>query len=1582
MHPRSLAVLGTLAVTSLAILARPSGSGAQPGGADQPVALGYSTTLGQSGQPWQRSNAYLNQPWGVGGDRDGVWIANGAGRNLVRFGSGSAEDLGRAGDLDDLYGRPVRFLADVAVVAEGDGGGSVSPPVASPTPTKPIGPRPFQNAAPGDPAPLQRATPTAQGGGGTTTQPPPRTVWFVDQGGHVAVGIPLAPNGVTGTPLVLGETDVAGDDDGHFDGPSGIAADDKDTVFVSDTGNHRVQVLGAGGARLATIGQTGVAGAGAGQLNRPARLALSKDGRLYIADSGNHRVVAYDVRDPRAPTEVQSYGRAGSPGSGSDQFRNPLGVYVDATFLYVADSGNGRVQILQWRDGKPWRTLDGSSPSACAGSGGAWDMPSDVAQDQSGNIYVALPQRMMVMGCDGMSWSARSDLTRGSSDTPYLTHEQLHNAPFGVAVAPDGTTAIVEGEGQRVVVQGADGEVQWTAGKPGVPGAGDAATVRFDGPADAAYLPDGRLVVADAGNGRLVVLGADGSRQGIWGDGTLQSPSGVAVLADGTLAVADTAAGRVRRLDAAGTVTGDLAGPGGPLSFTDPTDVAVDGAGNWYVSERSAHAVRVLDSTGRPVRTLGTAGVPGDDFDHLNQPTGLAVDADGPAAGGGHRQPPRCRSSAPTAATSPPSPASAAPAPAACWSRGAWRWGRMAASTWPTPTTTASRSSSWRPEPWLPAAVNGFGERAVTAVEALAELNGQMYAGLRSATGAAIWRRDGTGPWQQVASGGFGDTANAGVTAFTMYGGQLYAGVENVTENRNPVTRAAGERVVGWRRHLAFWRWRLVGAGGQRRLRGQGPERPGALRRVRRAAVRGYAQRRPRQPRPAVALGLGRRRQLGAGTHRFLHPHRVAQERRHLGPGDVLEHAPGRHLRPGSGAGLGQRRRQHLARRRPAGARRRPAGCHPGPWTQHAVHHRLRRVRGLPVRRPRHRRPHGPPRGAGQRPGGGAVALHQMRRHRLGHGRRRRLRRPQQPWQPGPDALRRAAVPLPVRLHRQPGDGLDVWRATDGLDWNEVMGNGFGDDNNTDPGSSLAARVYQNRLYVGTINEVHGGELWSSGGTRPGVVPTPPGPTATPTPRPSPQPPTGRARYHKVDEWPAVQPAPEDVLAGPIDMAVADDGEVYLLDSGPVRVLRLLPDRTWGLPFGGVGSGPDRITVAVDPASGARAALALDEAAGRVYVSDLGTERLLAFDRQGGYVATVLARVLRRGHGRPPRRHAVDRRPPGRRRAAHRAATGPSWSASASTGPRTRPASRAWWRWPRSPAAGYGWRTRTASASAPMSATRPAHGAGAHGGPDRADPGPQRLHRRATAGPARRRAPGRPVHPGGRPLPGRSARQPPLQRPVRCRTADGAPDGRPLLRPGHLRRRPQRSGQRDLPGRRASTSTRASTSSPAIGRAASSLPTPPTTAPCWIPRGSTCCPTERSSWPTPRPPPPTRPSSVASAPTGRRRRSCPWAPTPVAATASPSIRTSWSPPVSRAASWAWPSYGRGAGTNFEMLIYGQTVRRRYCTNRVCTWGQYIEPIWQTSLVNLNQNRGAQDFNYMATYRAHGAPVRAVAAVGR
>lgn len=1147
-----------------------------------PIAYQHVATLGQTGQPYRRSDANLNQPTGLGADRDGVWIATGAGRNLLRFGLTSVESLGRAGALDALYGRPVRFLADVAVV----------------------------NLWGGRPSP----TATPRTGGGRVV-PPTRTLWFVDQGGHVAVGLSSGDERFPPPPIVLGETDQPGDDDGHLRGPTGIAADSVGNVFVSDTGNHRVQVFAPDGKHLATIGQTGRAGAGLGQLDHPQRLTLSSDGRLYVADTGNHRVVAYDVSDPRAPRELRVYGQTGVAGAGPGQFDHPGGVAVDATFLYVADTGNSRVQVLTWRDGRQWLTLDGATRDRCGFLQGAdpdWGPPSDLALDQSNNLYIAMPQQMRVAGCDAMQRVQRRDLDHGSPGSPYFAADDLFNAPAGIAVAADGSLAIVEQEGQRLVRIAADLAPMWIIGTAGVAGTGDAAGPRLAQPTDAVFLPDGRVVVSDTGNGRLQVFNAAGLLVATWGSGWLQSPTGLVLLPDGRLAVADSAAGRVRLLDAGGAAAGDLSGPAGPLAFTDPADVAVDSVGNWYVSERSSHVVQVFDRGGIPVRRVGDVGLSGDDFGHLKHPTGLAIDAADRllVVDSGHD---RVQVFAPDGAY--------------LTTIGGRRGGGTGGLLEPHGIALAPDGKVYvadsfnhrvqvyqaATEPWLPAATDGFGDRATTEVDALQVFDGRLYAGIGGSTGAGVWRRDAQGPWHPVAAGGFGDAAHHRLRAFGVFGGMLYAGTDNRHEQWDPNSGL----LIGASTGGAVWRsgdgerWEPVVAGGF------GDAHQGAVGPF--ADFRGqlYAgtstvdsQYPPQLWRSASGdgaswrrIGIGQTSRSGWSDNRGVSAMAAYSNSLYLGT-------------------CGQRAQLWSSRDgdawEPAGDADR--GVEP-PAVQPTLGAGAPCVTSLAVFGGRLFAALGSPADRLRQPNEASVPAELWYCLHCDGGDWDQAAAPGfgDPANVGALVLAAFTEPPFDYLYAAVGNaasGLQMWRAPDGLDWEPLVNDGFGDDNNAQPGGPAAMAEYRGRLFVGTVNGANGGELWSTGGTRPQLLPPAAGPTVTPTPRPRPQPPVGRARYRQVDAWPVEPALPDGVLGGITDMAVAADGAVYLLADGPPRLLHLRSDGAWAPDFGASGTGPGRLS---QPR-----AIAVDDAVGRVYVADVGGQgRLVAYDLQGGYVATV-----------------------------------------------------------------------------------------------------------------------------------------------------------------------------------------------------------------------------------------------------------------------------------------------------------------------------------------------------------------------
>lgn len=114
--------------------------------------------------------------------------------------------------------------------------------------------------------------------------------------------------------------------------PVGVAVSaDGSEVYVTSSGAGLVKVYSGAGAYLRTLCAPG---AGAGQLANPSSIDVGADGSLYIANTGNHRI----ERVTAAGAYVSSYGDASTLSA-------PEGVSVTTTgTVWVADTGNSRVR--------------------------------------------------------------------------------------------------------------------------------------------------------------------------------------------------------------------------------------------------------------------------------------------------------------------------------------------------------------------------------------------------------------------------------------------------------------------------------------------------------------------------------------------------------------------------------------------------------------------------------------------------------------------------------------------------------------------------------------------------------------------------------------------------------------------------------------------------------------------------------------------------------------------------------------------------------------------------------------------------------------------------------------------------------------------------------------------------------------------------------------------------------------------------------------------------------------------------------------------------------------------------------------
>jgi len=113
-------------------------------------------------------------------------------------------------------------------------------------------------------------------------------------------------------------------------------------LWITDSGNHRVQAVRPTGEPVASFGQAGDA---PGDLALPKGIAVDPDGHVYVTDGRFENVQVFD-----------SSGRLllvlGEEGVGPGEFWLPGGVFIDErSRIWICDTYNGRVQVFEYLGG-------------------------------------------------------------------------------------------------------------------------------------------------------------------------------------------------------------------------------------------------------------------------------------------------------------------------------------------------------------------------------------------------------------------------------------------------------------------------------------------------------------------------------------------------------------------------------------------------------------------------------------------------------------------------------------------------------------------------------------------------------------------------------------------------------------------------------------------------------------------------------------------------------------------------------------------------------------------------------------------------------------------------------------------------------------------------------------------------------------------------------------------------------------------------------------------------------------------------------------------------------------------------------
>ncbi|MHC5029045.1 MAG: SMP-30/gluconolactonase/LRE family protein, partial [Planctomycetota bacterium] len=128
-----------------------------------------------------------------------------------------------------------------------------------------------------------------------------------------------------------------GDGEGQFRRPQSLMFNEERTeLYVADACNHRIVVVDREGATIRVIGESG---RGAGQLLYPYDLTMLDDGTLLVCEFGNNRV-------QRFTQSGEALGQYGGNGRQEGQLMYPWGVDRTEDSIFILDSGNHRVQIV------------------------------------------------------------------------------------------------------------------------------------------------------------------------------------------------------------------------------------------------------------------------------------------------------------------------------------------------------------------------------------------------------------------------------------------------------------------------------------------------------------------------------------------------------------------------------------------------------------------------------------------------------------------------------------------------------------------------------------------------------------------------------------------------------------------------------------------------------------------------------------------------------------------------------------------------------------------------------------------------------------------------------------------------------------------------------------------------------------------------------------------------------------------------------------------------------------------------------------------------------------------------------------
>ena len=406
---------------------------------------------------------------------------------------------------------------------------------------------------------------------------------------------------------------------GMFGPIGGIATDAAGNVYVVDSSHNRIEKFDSSGAFITQWGHKGSElgefwfGSSQDYTKPPGGGIAVAGNYVYVADSGNNRIERFNLEGGE-PMEW------GTKGAGPGQFRYPRGVAASATEVIVADDDNHRVEKFA-----PEGAYQGSAGTEGTGPG-QFAFPYGVALDAAGDVYVAddLGHRVVKLN---------PNLSYAGTWGEFGSKPGQLAFPRALAADPAGDTYVANTANDRVEVYDPVGRFVRSIG---ISARGNAT---FTAPRGLGLDPAGGLLVSDTVGNRVELFSGSAdtfvtqwSQTGGHHAGFTE-PTGIAADPRGAVYVADEGNARITRMWGDGTYLAEIGGPAdlGGAGLNGAAAVAVaPSSGRLYVADAGHNRVLVYNVEGKLLARWGAGGGNGaasSQTGGFNHPSGVAVSA-------------------------------------------------------------------------------------------------------------------------------------------------------------------------------------------------------------------------------------------------------------------------------------------------------------------------------------------------------------------------------------------------------------------------------------------------------------------------------------------------------------------------------------------------------------------------------------------------------------------------------------------------------------------------------------------------------------------------------------------------------------------------------------------------------------------------------------------------------------------------------------------------------------------------------------------------------------------------------------------